>query len=139
MIRNVRRLMMRLKSDLVEAMLATVEQRLDQITLEWDERIAVCVVVACEGYGWKPDDQVKKGAESTGLEEAAKVPETQVFQAGTAMKDGKLVTAGGRGAGGDEFGWDAGGARGSGANAAFGKIHFEGRQWRRHIGGQAGR
>ena len=54
-------LMLRLKSDLVQVMLATVDQKLDQITLEWDPRTAVCVVLASEGYGWKPDDQVKKG------------------------------------------------------------------------------
>ncbi|MCL2639734.1 MAG: phosphoribosylamine--glycine ligase, partial [Phycisphaerales bacterium] len=45
-------LMMRLQSDIIEVMLATVEQKLDEITLQWDPRTAVCVVLASEGYGW---------------------------------------------------------------------------------------
>ncbi|MEI8195107.1 MAG: phosphoribosylamine--glycine ligase, partial [Phycisphaerae bacterium] len=92
-------LMMRLKSDLVEVMLACVERRLDGIELEWDPRPGVCVVLASEGYGWKPDSQVTKGVEITGLEEAAKRSvgnDLVVFHGGTALKDGKLVTSGGR-------------------------------------------
>jgi phosphoribosylamine---glycine ligase len=130
-------LMMRLKSDLVAVMLATVEGKLDQITLEWDTRTAVCVVLASEGYGWKPDDQVRKGVEITGLEEAAKVPETVVFHAGTTLKDGRLVTSGGRVLGVTALGTTLAEARGR-AEAAIGKIHFEGMQWRRDIGAKAG-
>ncbi len=126
-------LLVRLKSDLVEAMLATAERRLDRITLEWDKRVSVCVVAASEGYGWKPDDQVKKGVEITGIEEAAKTPETVIFQAGTAMKDGRLITAGGRVLGVTSLGETLEIAR-SRAAAAMEKIHFEGMQWRRDIG-----
>ncbi len=129
-------LMMRLKSDLVEVMLATVEQRLDQITLEWDQRTAVCVVLASEGYGWKPDDQVKKGVEITGLEAAAKTApasDLQIFHAGTALKDGKLVTAGGRVLGITALGDTLEAARAT-AHAAIEKIHFEGMQYRKDIG-----
>jgi len=126
-------LMMRLKSDLVAAMLATVERRLDQVTLEWDERVSVCVVAASEGYGWKPDDQVLKGVEITGLDEAAKTPDTVIFQAGTAMKDGKLVTAGGRVLGVTSLGNTLEEARAL-AHTAMEKIHFQGMQWRHDIG-----
>jgi len=86
-------LMMRLKGDLVEAMLATVEHRLDEVTLEWDPRAAVCVVMASGGY---PDKYVK-GFEITGIEAAEKLgPDVKVFHAGTAMQNGKLVNTGGR-------------------------------------------
>jgi len=86
-------LMMRLKGDLVEAMLATVEHRLDEVTLEWDPRAAVCVVMASGGY----PDKYAKGFEITGIEEAQKLgPDVKVFHAGTAMQNGKLVNTGGR-------------------------------------------
>ncbi len=75
-------LLMRLQSDLVEVMLATIDQKLDQVTLKWDERTAVSVVLASEGYGWKPDDQVKKGVEIFGVEEAGKMKDVMVFQGG---------------------------------------------------------
>jgi phosphoribosylamine--glycine ligase len=130
-------LMMRLKSDLVAVMMATVEGKLDQITLEWDSRTSVCVVLASEGYGWKPDDQVRKGVEITGLEAAAKVPETVVFHAGTTMKDGKLVTSGGRVLGVTSLGKTLGEAR-KRAEEAIAKIHFEGMQWRKDIGAKSG-
>lgn len=129
-------LMMRLKTDLVEVMLATIEQRLDKVSLEWDPRSAVCVVLASEGYGWKPDDQVKKGVEITGLDEANKMPDTVVFHAGTAMKDGKLVTNGGRVLGVTSLGDTLEQARAK-AHAAIGKIHFAGMQWRKDIGAKA--
>jgi phosphoribosylamine--glycine ligase len=126
-------LMMRLRSDLVEVMLATVDGRLDQVTLEWDERVAVCVVLASEGYGWKPDDQVKKGVEITGLDAAAKTPDTVIFHAGTAMVEGRLVTNGGRVLGVTSLGATLAEARKK-AHEAIGKIHFAGMQWRKDIG-----
>ena len=82
----------RLKSDLLDAMLATCNGTLDKITLEWDKRPAVCIVMASGGY---PDDY-EKGKVITGIEEAEKVQDVVVFQAGTTMKDGKVVTSGGR-------------------------------------------
>jgi len=86
-------LMMRLKGDLVEAMLATVEHRLDEVTLEWDPRAAVCVVMASGGY----PDKYAKGFEITGIEAAEKLgPDVKVFHAGTATQNGKLVNTGGR-------------------------------------------
>ena len=85
-------LMMRLKSDLVETMLAVVEHRLDEATLVWDERPSVCVVMSSGGY---PDKYVK-GHEITGIEQADDLPDVKVFHAGTAIQDGKLVNVGGR-------------------------------------------
>jgi phosphoribosylamine--glycine ligase len=86
-------LLMRLKTDLVELIEAAVEQRLDGLEpLEWDPRPAVCVVMASEGY----PGSYTKGHPIRGLEEAATLPDTKVFHAGTATVDGRIVTAGGR-------------------------------------------
>ncbi len=86
-------LMMRLKSDLAELLLAAVEGRLDQIKpLEWDPRPAVCVVMASEGY----PGPYKTAFPIRGLEEAAKLDDVQVFHAGTKIVDGNVVTGGGR-------------------------------------------
>jgi phosphoribosylamine---glycine ligase len=131
-------LMMRLQSDLVEVILATIDQKLDQITLQWDPRTAVTVVLASEGYGWKPDDQVKKGAEITGLDEAAKVKDVMVFHGGTAKEGGKLVTSGGRVLSVTALGSSVEDARNK-AHDAISKIHFAGMQYRRDIGAKASR
>jgi phosphoribosylamine--glycine ligase len=86
-------LLMRLRSDLVELLEATVDGRLDGVgTLEWDPRPAVCVVMASEGYPGK----YERGQPIRGLEEAAKLPDVKVFHAGTAVRDGQIVTNGGR-------------------------------------------
>ena len=131
-------LMMRLQSDLVEVMLATVDQKLDEVTLQWDPRTAVTVVVASEGYGWKPDEQVKKGVEITGLEEAAKVKDVMIFHGGTAKEGGKLVTAGGRVLSVTALGDSIEDARNK-AHEAIGKIHFDGMQYRKDIGAKSTR
>ena len=85
-------LVMRLKSDLLEAMVAVAEHRLDEVTLEWDTRPAVCVVMSSGGY---PGDY-EKGHEITGIGAAEALGDVKVFHAGTAIADGKLVTNGGR-------------------------------------------
>jgi phosphoribosylamine--glycine ligase len=85
-------LMMRLKSDLLAAMIATAEHRLDEVTLEWDPRHAVCVVMSSGGY----PGNYEKGFEITGIAEAEALGDVKVFHAGTAMKAGKLVNTGGR-------------------------------------------
>jgi phosphoribosylamine---glycine ligase len=86
-------LMLRLKSDLAELLLAAVDGRLDQIDPpEWDERPGVCVVMASEGYPGK----YANGRPIRGLDEAARVPDVQVFHAGTAMQGDQVVTDGGR-------------------------------------------
>jgi phosphoribosylamine--glycine ligase len=86
-------LLMRLKTDLVDVLEATVDGRLDEFDmLEWDPRPAVCVVMASEGY----PGSYEKGRAIRGLEAAAELPDVKVFHAGTAMRDGQVVTAGGR-------------------------------------------
>lgn len=86
-------LLMRLKSDLLEILNAAVDRRLDRIeSLDWDPRPAVCVVMASEGY---PGDY-RKGHAIRGLEEAARLPDVKVFHAGTQLRAGQVVTAGGR-------------------------------------------
>jgi phosphoribosylamine--glycine ligase len=79
----------RLKTDLVEIMEAVIDERLDEIEIEWEDNAAVCVVMASGGY----PVSYKKGYEITGLNN---VGDLTVFHAGTAIKDGKIVTNGGR-------------------------------------------
>lgn len=126
-------LMMRLKSDLVEAMMACIDRKLDQITLEWDPRPAVCVVLASSGYGWERDEKVVKGVPISGLQEAAMMPDVKIFHGGTAMRDGKLVTNGGRVLSVCALGDTLDQARQK-AYAAVEKISFPGMQYRRDIG-----
>jgi phosphoribosylamine--glycine ligase len=84
-------IMMRLRSDLVELCEAALDKRLDGMHAEWDERAALGVVLAAEGY----PDGVRKGDEIGGLDAAAKLP-GKVFHAGTQLIDRKVVTNGGR-------------------------------------------
>jgi phosphoribosylamine--glycine ligase len=84
-------IMMRLRSDLVELCMASLEQQLDQITAEWDSRAALGVVLAAGGY----PAQYNKGDIINGLNEAAQL-DGKVFHAGTAEQNGNIITAGGR-------------------------------------------
>lgn len=84
-------IMMRLQSDLVELCQAALQQRLDQVTTEWDPRPALGVVLAAGGY---PDDY-GKGHVISGLP-VSEDQERKVFHAGTAQQNGQIVTAGGR-------------------------------------------
>jgi phosphoribosylamine--glycine ligase len=86
-------LLMRLKTDIVDLIEATIRGTLDEIgTVEWDPRPSVSVVMASEGY----PGPYEKGRPIRGLEEAAKVPDVKVFHSGTKVVDGQVVTAGGR-------------------------------------------
>ncbi|MBN2417746.1 MAG: phosphoribosylamine--glycine ligase [Deltaproteobacteria bacterium] len=84
-------ILLRLKSDLVELCLASIEGRLDQETAIWDERASLGVVMAAGGY----PEKYNKGDVITGLPECES-NDLKVFHAGTAMKDGRVVTSGGR-------------------------------------------
>ncbi|MGC9258824.1 MAG: phosphoribosylamine--glycine ligase [Phycisphaerae bacterium] len=129
-------LLLRLETDIVEVMLACIEGKLDDITLTWKPQTAVCVVLASEGYGWKPDNQVVRGVPITGIEAAAALPDVQVFHAGTAMKDNQLVTSGGRVLGVCALGDNLSDARKKAYGAAA-EIHFPGMQYRPDIGGRS--
>ncbi len=84
-------IMLRLKSDLAQLCLSATRGELDQVTSEWDERASLGVVLAAGGY----PANYAKGQEISGLEDAARLP-GKVFHAGTRLKDGKVLTAGGR-------------------------------------------
>ncbi len=84
-------IMVRLKSDLVTLCEAALDKRLDQIEAEWDPRASLGVVLAAKGY---PADY-PKGDVISGLDAAAGL-DGKVFHAGTALKDGHVVTSGGR-------------------------------------------
>ncbi|MCW8922942.1 MAG: phosphoribosylamine--glycine ligase, partial [Gammaproteobacteria bacterium] len=84
-------IMMRLKSDLVEHCLDAIDGKLGSATADWDERTSIGVVLAAGGY---PDDY-NRGDVISGLDSADNV-NTKIFHAGTAEKDGEIVTAGGR-------------------------------------------
>jgi len=84
-------IMLRMRSDLVAHCLAALEGKLDEQTAEWDKRCAVGVVLAAGGY----PGSYAKGLPISGLPEAEE-EDRKVFHAGTAEKDGQVVTAGGR-------------------------------------------
>lgn len=85
--------LMRLKTDLFEVLWAATEGRLREMPpLEWDERPAVCVVMASEGY---PGDY-EKGRPIRGLADAAELPDAKVFHAGTKLDGEQVLTDGGR-------------------------------------------
>jgi len=87
-------MLMRLKTDFVDILEATVDRRLGEIgQLEWDDRPSVCVVMASEGY----PGSYEKGKVIRGLDEAAKIDDVVVFHAGTTTNEvGEVVTNGGR-------------------------------------------
>ena len=84
--------MMRLQSDLADLCQAAIDGRLDQKHAEWDPRAAIGVVLAAGGY----PDAYDKGAVISGLDKASQSGHGKVFHAGTALKDDKVVTNGGR-------------------------------------------
>lgn len=125
-------LMLRLKSDLVPLIEATIDGRLNEIAAEWYDDAAVCVVLTAGGY---PGDYAK-GREIHGLERLKDWPKGAVFHAGTTKKNGRWLTAGGR-----VLGVTARGAGISQAVAeayqAVAKIHWEGMHYRKDIAKRA--
>jgi phosphoribosylamine--glycine ligase len=123
-------IMARLRSDLVGVMEHAVNATLDAVELDWDRRTAVGVVMAAEGY----PDNPRKGDIITGI--PAETPECVTFHAGTAVKDGELVTSSGRvlcvvGLG------DSVKMAQKQAYEAVDQISFAGAQFRRDIGWRA--
>jgi phosphoribosylamine--glycine ligase len=84
-------IMMRLKSDLIDMCLHALDKKLDQMTIEWDERAALSVVLTAGGY----PDQYRKGDVIHGLKDDTTAG-CKIFHAGTAIKNGHVVTSGGR-------------------------------------------
>lgn len=118
----------RLKTDLIDIMLAVIEGELTDIKVEWKKEPAVCVVMASGGY----PGHYETGKVITGIDAAEKTGAI-VFHAGTAERDGKIVTAGGRVLGVTALGEDVESARRSAYNAVL-KIHFDGMHYRKDIG-----
>jgi len=125
-------ILVRLKSDLLEVLLAVCNGTLDEVTLEWDRRPAVCVVMASGGY----PGPYEKGKRITGLQEAEQLKDVVVFHAGTAAKNGDIVTAGGRVLGVTALGEEIPDAKAR-AYEAVDKIKFDGAYCRRDIGDKA--
>jgi len=126
----------RLKSDLLEVMMATSNQTLSKIVksggLQWDNRACACVVCASGGYpgGYQKDKEI------SGLENAAKINDAMVFHSGTRLEAGKCLTAGGRVLGVTGLGRTIKDA----VNKAYqtvDKINFEGMHFRKDIGAKA--
>lgn len=82
----------RLKTDLVEIMDAIIDERLDEIDIEWDDNAAVCVVMASGGY----PVSYEKGFEIFGIDDANAMDDVIVFHAGTKLINGKFTNSGGR-------------------------------------------
>jgi phosphoribosylamine---glycine ligase len=123
-------IMMRLKSDLVALAEHAVQGTLDQATTEWDSRFALGVVMASANYPETP----KLGDEITGL--PGKVQDGHVFHAGTSLKEGKVVTSGGRVLCVTALGADVKSAQ-QAAYRILESIKFEGAQHRQDIGYRA--
>lgn len=119
----------RLKSDLLDIILASIEGTLTEVEIEWSEQAAVCVILASEGY----PGSYPKGLPIEGLEQAG---EAIVFHAGTAVSEGQIVTNGGRVLGITGLGRDIAEAR-EAAYAAAKKIQFKGAHYRSDIAKKA--
>jgi len=125
-------ILMRLENDLVPLMEACCDGTLHNHTTKIDPRAAMCVVMSSGGYPGSYDT----GEEIFGLDEANKVPDTVVFHAGTALKEGKVVTSGGRVLGITSLGSNVKQAIDR-AYEACEKISFKGHFHRKDIGAKA--
>jgi len=125
-------ILMRLDSDLVDALEACVEGRLSETEFRWKPGASACVIASSGGY----PGSFQTGYEITGLYEAGTVPEVQVFHSGTAQVAGKLRTSGGRVLGVTAAAPSLQEALNL-AYDAMGKIHFDGIYYRHDIGYRA--
>ncbi|MEZ5965904.1 MAG: phosphoribosylamine--glycine ligase [Planctomycetota bacterium] len=122
-------LMLRLRSDLVPYLLATIEGKLDTLEApQWDARVALCVMAVSEGY----PGEYPKGLPIHGLASVQQGPDLQVFHSGTARRGGDVVTAGGRVLSVTALGTTLEEARAR-AYTELAKIEFQGMHYRRDI------
>jgi phosphoribosylamine--glycine ligase len=120
--------LMRMESDLVEAMEASIDGRVSEGTFHWSDNVAVCVVLASGGY----PGAYQTGKLITGIADAEQIPGVKVFHAGTSMQGDNFYTAGGRVLGVTARGVTLPMALAS-AYEACGKIHFNGLHYRTDI------
>jgi phosphoribosylamine---glycine ligase len=125
-------LMMRLKSDLLTALIAAADGALKAFDLRWKDDVALTVVMAANGY----PGAYAKGSEIRGLVDAAALPGIEIFHAGTARADGKLLATGGRVLNVTATGKTVAEAQAR-AYAAIAKIDWPGGFCRRDIGWRA--
>lgn len=125
-------LLMRLDSDLVEAFEAAIDGKLDEVELRWKPGAAACVIASSAGY----PGAYKTGLPMSGLEEAARLVDVQVFHSGSVKQGEELLTAGGRVLGVTAVAETLESALAR-AYEALGKIHFDGIYFRRDIGHRA--
>jgi phosphoribosylamine---glycine ligase len=123
-------IMMRLKTDLFDVLMAGTSGRLDEVELQWDRRAALGVVMAAAGYPLSP----RKGDAISGLPQPSE--DAMVFHAATAQKDGGVVTTGGRVLCVTVLADSVRAAQQRAYETAQG-IHFHGAQYRRDIGHRA--
>lgn len=121
----------RLKTDIMDIFEAINNETLSEIDIEWSDEACACVIIASGGY----PKAYKKGLEINGLENG-QLGGVTVYHAGTAIKDGKLVTSGGRVLGVTALGKDLKSALEK-SYAAVEKINFEGKHFRKDIGKRA--
>lgn len=119
----------RLKSDLLEIMMAVRNECLSDVDIEWSDEAAACVVMASGGY----PEKYEKGIEITGLNENGQIEGATVYHAGTKKENGKFYTNGGRVLGVTATDTTLEGALKK-AYDAVSKIHFEGAHYRTDIG-----
>jgi phosphoribosylamine--glycine ligase len=125
-------ILLRLESDLVDALEACVDGSLDKTELRWSPGASACVVASSAGY----PGSYKTGFPITGLAAAAQVPGVQIFHSGSSQAGGQLLTAGGRVLGVTAAAPSLEEALGR-AYQAMDKIHFDGIYFRRDIGHRA--
>jgi len=118
----------RMKSDLLPLLEATIDGKISNYSIEWDQRPAVTVVLASDGY----PNKYEKGKIISGLDDAAKLESVQIFHAGTSRVRDEIVTAGGRVLAVTALGSTVEAAR-ERAYDAVSRIHFENCHYRRDI------
>jgi len=125
-------ILMRLESDLLDALEASIEGRVSEGDFKWSEDPSVCVVMSSGGY----PGTFEMGKRIDGLVEADQVPGVKVFHAGTSKRDGVYYTAGGRVLGVTARGADLQTAVDR-AYEACAKITFDGAHYRKDIAARA--